>query len=247
MYSNLSSIIIPDSVVTIEQNAFASCDKLSSVIIPDSVTSLGKRAFFGCYNLKNASIGNNVPKIEDDTFYMCRNLTTISIGNKVTSIGSAVFYECNNLTTISIPSSVVAIGQNAFYNCNNLTNISIPSSVVNIEINAFDGCFSNYSINNKVLFKGRTLDSVEAMTNYPWRIPEGIIYADILIDGKVLYKKNDHYSQWIKIDATTDYNGTFNRFDDPDYQHICEIIIPNNDISGKSIVSFGDNIFSEYS
>lgn len=246
-YSNLSSIIIPDSVVTIGQNAFTSCDKLSSVIIPDSVISLGKRAFFGCYNLKNASIGNNVPKIEDDTFYMCRNLTNISIGNKVTSIGSAVFYECNNLTTISIPSSVVAIGQNAFYNCNNLTNISIPSSVVNIEINAFDGCFSNYSINNKVLFKGRTLDSVEAMTNYPWRIPEGIIYADILIDGKVLYKKNDHYSQWIKIDATTDYNGTFNRFDDPDYQHICEIIIPNNDISGKSIVSFGDNIFSEYS
>ena len=90
---------------------------------------------------------------------------------------------------------------------------------------------SDHSINNKVLFKGRTLDSVEAMANYPWRIPEGIIYADILIDGKVLYKKYDHYSQWIKIDAITDNNGTFIRFDDPDYQYTS--IFDYNDINNQ--------------
>ena len=48
---NDSSVIIPDSVTTIGEDAFYQCTSLTSVTIPDSVTSIGKNAFSECTSL----------------------------------------------------------------------------------------------------------------------------------------------------------------------------------------------------
>jgi len=48
---SLTSVIIPDSVTSIAENAFIYCDELTSVTIPSSVTSIGKDAFDGCGKL----------------------------------------------------------------------------------------------------------------------------------------------------------------------------------------------------
>ena len=44
----LTSVTIPDSVTSIEEDAFSGCTRLTSVTIPDSVTSIGEDAFYGC-------------------------------------------------------------------------------------------------------------------------------------------------------------------------------------------------------
>ena len=44
-------LIIPDSVTSIGDWAFAQCTDLTSVTIPDSVTSIGDGAFYRCGNL----------------------------------------------------------------------------------------------------------------------------------------------------------------------------------------------------
>ena len=49
---NISSVVIPDSVTSIGDYAFAYCYSLTSVVIPDSVTSIGNYAFHGCKKLK---------------------------------------------------------------------------------------------------------------------------------------------------------------------------------------------------
>lgn len=49
--NKLTSITIPDSVTSIDNDAFNGCSGLTSITIPDSVTSIGSSAFSGCGGL----------------------------------------------------------------------------------------------------------------------------------------------------------------------------------------------------
>ena len=111
LYSNLSSITIPNSVTTIGEGAFSWIDTLTSVIIGDSVTTIGGNAFASCPNLISVTIGNSVTTIEYSAFYYCESLTSITIPNSVTSIGANAFAGCSNLTSVycksTTPSAVI--------------------------------------------------------------------------------------------------------------------------------------------
>ena len=119
----LTSIIMPNSVTSIEGSAFADCSRLTSVTIPNSVMSIGSGAFWGCSSLTSITIPNSVTSIEDWAFYDCSGLTTITIPNSVTSIGFAAFSRCSGLTSITIPNSVTRIVSEAFEGCSGLTTI----------------------------------------------------------------------------------------------------------------------------
>ena len=45
-------MVIPDSVTSIDHQAFIRCSELISVVIPDSVTNLRENAFEGCDRLE---------------------------------------------------------------------------------------------------------------------------------------------------------------------------------------------------
>ena len=49
--SNLTSITIPDSVHTIDDQAFLLCEVLTNLTLPNSITSIGKSTFAGCSKL----------------------------------------------------------------------------------------------------------------------------------------------------------------------------------------------------
>ena len=56
----LGSIIIPDGVTSIGDEAFLGCSSLKSIVIPDSVTSIGERAFKSCESLESIVIPGTV-------------------------------------------------------------------------------------------------------------------------------------------------------------------------------------------
>ena len=138
--------IIPNSVTSIETDAFLDCFGLTSITIPNSVTSIGVDAFFNCSGLTSVTIPNSVTSIGMQAFGYCSKLKSVTIPNSVTSIGDNVFYNCSSLTSIIIPNSVTSIGRSAFLGCSSLTSITIPNSVTSIGVYAFHNCFSLISI-----------------------------------------------------------------------------------------------------
>ena len=137
--TTLTSIYIPDSVITIGNSVFYGCSKLASITIPDSVTTIGASAFRGCTSLASITIPDSVTSIGTYAFGGC-SFTSINIPNGVTTIENYTFTACSKLTSITIPNSVTTIGTEAFNGCSSLISITIPNSVTTIKNSAFNGC-----------------------------------------------------------------------------------------------------------
>ena len=161
--ANLTSVIMLDSVKSIDMYAFMDCIGLTSINIGNGVTSMDSSAFESCTNLKSVVISNNVIDIASGAFSNCTKLTSVAIGNRVSTIGryafsgcvslenivipdnvkrldSYVFSGCTRLTSITIGGGVTSIYDHAFANCVSLSSIVIPNSVKSIGENAFSGC-----------------------------------------------------------------------------------------------------------
>ncbi len=169
-------LAIDSSVTAIGNNAFANLS-VKAVIIPDSVTSIEEQAFVNCKALTDITIGRGVGTINIDAFANCNKLskiniksieswckitfttpasqplyyggvlylnnrpvTEVNIPSTITSIGAFTFFRCSGLTNIYIPNTVTSIGQAAFNSCTGLTSVNLPSSITSIGATAFGGC-----------------------------------------------------------------------------------------------------------
>ncbi len=158
--SEITSVRIPNTIVSIGINAFYSCSNLTSVeMIGNSVTSIGNNAFYGCQALSNITIPDSVITIGEGAFFNCKSLKNVTIPNSITSIANAMFADCSQLTSVTIPDSITSIGNNAFYNCNKLANLTIPNSVTNIGNYAFFGCnaLTNVTMPNSITSIGKNV------------------------------------------------------------------------------------------
>lgn len=108
--------------------AFYECNSLTSVTIPDGVLSIGSSAFCDCSNLVNVTIGDSVTSIGNSAFDGCGSLTGVIIPGSVTSIGHYTFARCHNLTSITIPKNVASIGWGAFAGCFSLMSIKVDKN-----------------------------------------------------------------------------------------------------------------------
>ena len=121
--TNITSVEIPDGVMSIGSYAFYYCISLENVVMPDSVTSIGIYAFYYCKALESVKIPGNVTRIKDYTFFCCSSLTSIVMHSNIETIDEKAFYGCNGLTRVELYDRVTSIGSKAFYNCENLTTI----------------------------------------------------------------------------------------------------------------------------
>ncbi len=135
-------LIIPNSVISIGDEAFDDCDGFTgSLIIPNSVQTIGSRAFYNCDGFDGfLTIGDNVHTIGEQAFDRCPGfIGSLIIPNSVHTIGNCAFRECAGFSgNLIIGNSVTDIGYEAFYDCEGFTSLFLPSSVENIGYWAFD-------------------------------------------------------------------------------------------------------------
>jgi hypothetical protein len=136
----LTSIEIPNTIISIGESAFQNCTSLISIAIPNSVTSIGNKAFSGCTGLNSIELSDSVTSIGSSAFYGCTGLISLTIPNSLTSINDYTFRDCSSLASITITNSVTSIGYEAFTNCTRLKSVIIGNSVAFIGHKAFYGC-----------------------------------------------------------------------------------------------------------
>lgn len=162
---SLKSVIIPNSVISLEDETFSGCSSLENVEIPDSVTTIGDRAFYstswlenkreenplvivnnividGYKCIGNVSIPDGVVRIGDSAFSFGSSLTGIIISNSVNSVGKGAFLGCKNLTEVVFPESITNIEGSAFSDCSSLSKVIVPNKITDIEAFTFSGCSS---------------------------------------------------------------------------------------------------------
>lgn len=136
----LSSVVIPNGVILIADNAFAGCTNLSSVSLPSaSLGEIGSSAFKNCTKLTSISLPSSLTTIGSEAF-AGTGLTTISIPNSVTEMNSTAFSGCANLASVTIGSGLTKIESGMFQNCCKIQNLVIPSNITSIESSALSGC-----------------------------------------------------------------------------------------------------------
>jgi hypothetical protein len=188
--TDLTSVTLPNSLISIGSNAFYGCTGLTSITVPDSVTSIGLGAFEGCVNLSSITVpyaGNLFGATSNAHFgyifgassygnqnsYIPSSLKTVVVRKEY--IREYTFYGCGGLTNITLPSGTASIGRSAFDGCGGLTNITIPSGVTNIGEYAFQNCKKLTGITipaNVTRIERGTFDGCEGLTNIT--IPGGI-------------------------------------------------------------------------
>ena len=136
---DITSVIMSDAVKSIGSNAFFNCRNLENVIMPKYIDSIGRTAFSGCEKLDNIQMPEHINLIEEAAFSQCASLTSVKLPNGIESITDGMFSGCRSLTNVDIPATVKFIDERAFSGCSKLSQITIPNSVAEIGANAFYG------------------------------------------------------------------------------------------------------------
>ncbi len=186
-YIEVTKLVIPDSVTYLNNYQFYGFSNVTEVIIPNSVQKIGQDVLSKASSLKILSIpytgdtlenssqtrlgylfgggwpsynGDSVPEslrkviitdgtaIKDNAFEECTNLVEIVISNSnIISLGRRAFYKCQSLIDITLPNGLTSIGDEAFMSCSSLTKVIIPDTVNTIGYSVFASCTSLTSVN----------------------------------------------------------------------------------------------------
>ena len=176
-----TSFTVPETVngITVKTiGAYAFADSnVTEVILPNSVSKIDNYAFNNCINLKTI-YGKNVTSVGDYSFYNCEWLKNVFLLSDLTSIGKYSFNGAGKkqnlftgatftlkLTKLkSVPDGaftgssvssvelghIQSIGKTSFNNCNQLVSVNIES-LLNIPDGCFKGCVSLTDVEIKEL------------------------------------------------------------------------------------------------
>ncbi len=106
--------------------------EITNLIIPNSVTSIGDWAFCGCDGLTSVTIPNSVITIGDWAFHWCIGLTSVNIGNGVKSIGEDFAY-CKELTDVYCYADKIPSAEAGAFSYSNIWNATLHVPAASIE------------------------------------------------------------------------------------------------------------------
>ena len=159
----VTTLVIPESVTSIPDQAFKGCGSLTDIVFHDKVTSIGALAFADCHSLTKLNLPSSITYIGASAFQSCINLKGVYITDleKWCNIRfgdydpdraydnedtNPLYYAWNLylnnklITDLVIPESVTSISPFAFIWCKSLKSVTFHENVQHVGIYAFYEC-----------------------------------------------------------------------------------------------------------
>ena len=159
-----TSITLPDTLTTIEDEAFKNCTKLTSLTIPDSVSAIGEGAFAGCTGLTSLTIPADVTELGvgySNPYPANPTMASMNLGalegwsnassvsfaegspysnvNGVLYKGTTLMATLNpDISSVTVRDGTIEIADGAFVNCTKLATVHLPDGLTTIGDDAFN-------------------------------------------------------------------------------------------------------------
>ena len=117
-----------DYWIDVAYGSFYNCSNITGIVLSDTIRNIGSWAFRGCAGVSEIVIPNNVTNISDHAFVLCDAVTDLRIGSGVKSIGNYAFYLCESLTNIVFLGDAPEIGNNVFLSVDSSCVVKVSES-----------------------------------------------------------------------------------------------------------------------
>ena len=186
---DLTQVIIPDNILTIDGAAFRECTSLPTINL-NNVEKIDMLAFYGATSLASVESTENLKTLGECCFYGCSNLQSIDLEqSSITRIPNYCFWGCSTMTEIKLPEGLKVIGTYALRGTESLSVPVLPESLEEIAEEAFP---TFIKVSDQTLYIGKNVKNMNGLTLYN-------IHCNIEIDesnpyfikeDKVIYNNN---------------------------------------------------------
>ena len=121
--SDLKTIVLPNTIKDINENAFSGCIALQNITIP-SCTTIGDKVFENCKSLKEITLPSGILLFGDELFTGCTKLESITINGG--DVGEKTLLGPTNVKTVVFGKDVTSIAEGALSGYSSLTTLTIP-------------------------------------------------------------------------------------------------------------------------
>lgn len=133
MESHISSVIFPDSMEELKENAFSDCKQLSHIEFGHGIKYIGgefeRKVFSSCSSLEKIDIPKQVRAIGPQAFWHC-SLKEVTFHDGLNRISSSAFLYCMKLNEVHLPDSLLYVGPGNFIYAHDVYINCIPDGII---------------------------------------------------------------------------------------------------------------------
>jgi len=130
----LTSIILSDSIVSIDELAFNNCSNLQSVTFPAELRNIGNMAFNQCQKLSSIKLPAKLERIDSYAFENCESIDSLYISSTVSYIDEKALLSCSGYVNVDKSNQYFSSKDGVLFNKNQSILLHCPNLKLGIYI-----------------------------------------------------------------------------------------------------------------